>query len=93
MPDWLVISLTLLFLAHFVAFARLAMLRGGGYYLLVTGLFAALTASFAVRGLAPDWAMGGVAVHLWLRYLSWVMAAVTLPMLVVRIVARRRARG
>ena len=90
MPDWLVIALTLLFFAHFAAFARLAVRRGGAYYLLVTALFAALTASFAVRFLAPAWSLGGVAVHLWLRYAAWAVAIVTVPMMVMRILARRR---
>ncbi len=92
MPDWLVIALALLFFAHFVAFARLAVLRGGAYYWLVTSLFAALTASFAVRLLAPAWTLGGVALHLWLRYTAWAVAVVTIPMLVTRIRRRQRAR-
>lgn len=93
MPDWLVIALALLFLAHLLAFARLAVRRGGAYYWMVTALFAALTASFAVRLLAPDHVVGGMATHLWLRYAAWAVAAVTLPWLIARIVARRRARG
>jgi len=91
MPQWLVALLTLLFLVHLVAFARLAVRRGGAYYAMVTGLFVALTASFGTRWVAPGLQLAGQPLYQWLRYAAWIVAAVTLPMLIVRVLRRARA--
>ncbi len=90
MPQWLIALLALLFLVHLLAFARLTLRRGGGYYWLLTVLFLALTASFTVRLFFPGWQVGGHALHAMLRYLAWGLAAVTLPMLIARLLRRKK---
>lgn len=91
MPQWLIALLALLFLAHLLAFTILALRRGGGYYWLLAALFLSLTASFTLRLLFPSWQVGGQAVHVMLRYLAWAMSAVTVPILITRLVKRKRA--
>lgn len=90
MPQWFIALLALLFLVHLLVFARLVVRRGGAYYFLLTILFLALTASFTVRLMAPGWQLGGQAVHMVLRYLSWALAAVTVPMLIARLWGGRK---
>ena len=89
MPDWLVAMLALTFLVHWVVFARLATICGGHYYWLVSSVFLVLTASFSLRLFAPGLQLATLPLYLVLRYLAWALAAITLPMLVVRIWNRK----
>jgi hypothetical protein len=84
MPQWIFAGLALLFFAHLLVFSNLALRRGDAYYWLLTVMFLALTGSFTLRLLVPDWQVGGQEAHVLLRYLSWAIAAVTLPMLIAR---------
>jgi hypothetical protein len=92
MPQWLVALLALLFLVHLLAFLVLALRRGGYYYWLLTALFLTLTASFTLRLLLPGWQVAGQAVYVMLRYLSWAIAAVTVPILIARLLKRKNTR-
>lgn len=89
MPDWLIIFLVFLFFAHWLAFTRLAVVRGLLYYWLLSALFLLLTSSFLARLLAPGWDVAGIPLHLLLRYGAWALAAVTIPMLIARLLRRR----
>ncbi|MEM9303324.1 MAG: hypothetical protein AAGE01_14510 [Pseudomonadota bacterium] len=92
LPDWLAPILTLLFAIHLVAFGRLAVRQGGAYRWLLCLLFAALTASFAFRWLAPEASLGATPVHGLFRYVAWATAGVTVPILLWRLAQRFRAR-
>lgn len=88
MPLWLNIFLVFLFLIHWLAFTRLAVLRGQLYYWLLSLLFFMLTLSFSLRYLNPTLELAGQPLHLLLRYMAWVLTGVTIPILIMRL--RRR---
>jgi hypothetical protein len=90
MPQWLPPLMTFLFAIHLAVFGRLAVRRGEAYYWLLCALFTALTASFALRWLAPELAVGSMPLHLAARYGAWGLACVTLPLLVLRVMRRSR---
>ena len=90
MPDWLVVTLAAIFLVHLVVFTRLAALRGEGYYWLISCIFLVLTASFGLRFFAPEIHFSNFPLYLALRYLAWVLALITLPMLVRRLLIKRK---
>ena len=89
MPNWLIIFLALLFLAHWIAFTRLAVIRGQLYYWLLSLLFLLLTSSFTIRLLLPDFDIMGQPLHLLFRYTAWALGAVTIPMMILRLRKRR----
>ena len=77
--------LAVLFMAHWIAFTRLAIIRGQLYYWLLSLLFFLLTSSFTLRLINPDLTLSGQPLHLLLRYSAWIVAAVTIPMLVLKL--------
>ena len=83
-------ALVALFAIHMIAFVRLGMKRRERYYAALVVTFALLTATFAVRLVAPDAMIGSLELHRGLRMLAWVSAAVTLTWTIVRLVRRRR---
>jgi hypothetical protein len=89
MPDGLILFLAFLFLAHWIAFTRLAVIRGQLYYWLLSLLFLLLTTSFTLRILMPDFELMGQPLHLLFRYTAWALAAVTIPMMIFRVRKRR----
>ncbi|MDX1570912.1 MAG: hypothetical protein R3200_10520 [Xanthomonadales bacterium] len=76
------------FAIHLIVFARLAIVRKQGYYWLVAGLFAVLTLSFTLRLWVPELRLGDYHAHILLRIVAWAMAAVTLPILGLRLYRR-----
>jgi hypothetical protein len=90
MPIWLVWFLLVIFVAHLIAFARLAYLHRNLRYALVTLTFVLLVASFSLRLGAPEWMIGQTPVHWLLRYLAWATAVITISWLIrVKLAARR----
>jgi len=85
MPFWLIVFLAVLFMLHWIAFMRLAIIRRQRYYWLLSLLFFLLTASFTLRLINPDLLLSGQPVHLLLRYSAWAITAVTVPMLVLKL--------
>ena len=85
MPFWLIVFLVVLFMLHWIAFMRLAIIRGQRYYWLLSLLFFLLTSSFTLRLINPDLSLIGHPVHLLLRYSAWVITAVTIPMLILKL--------
>jgi hypothetical protein len=85
MPFWLTVFLAVLFMAHWIAFMRLAIIRGQLYYWLLSLLFLLLTSSFTLRLINPDLSLFGQPVHLLLRYSAWTITAVTIPILVLKL--------
>jgi len=92
MPFWLNIFLIFLFMFHWIAFTRLAMLRGQAYYWLLSLLFFLLTLSFSLRLLNPTLELAGQPLHLLLRYTAWALTGVTIPLLIMRLWRRRSRR-
>ena len=90
MPDWSIALMLVVFAIHLIVFARLAIIRKQGYYWLVATLFAVLTVSFSLRLWFPELRLGHYHAHMLVRLLGWVMAAVTLPILGLRIYRRFR---
>ncbi len=90
MPDWLVILLFLIFVVHLVIFGRLAMQRKLRYYWLVTAVFAVLSISFGLRLFLPEWMLGPLAAYQLFRYFAWLLAAITIPWLVIRLLNKRK---
>jgi hypothetical protein len=84
MPSWLIVFLAVLFMAHWIAFMRLAIIRGQLYYWLLSLLFFLLTSSFTLRLINTDLSLIGQPLHLLLRYSAWAITAVTIPMLVLK---------
>jgi len=91
MPLWLNIFLAFLFLIHWIAFTRLAVLRGQPYYWLLSLLFFMLTLSFSLRLLSPTLELAGHPLHLLLRYMAWALTGVTIPLLIMKL-RRRQSR-
>lgn len=90
MPVWLVWFLLIVFVAHLLAFARLAYRHRSPRYALVTLTFVLLVASFSLRLGAPGWAIGSTPVHWLLRYLAWGFAVISIAWLIrVKLAARR----
>jgi hypothetical protein len=85
MPFWLNVFLVILFLIHWIAFTRLAMLRSLVYFWLLSLLFFLLTMSFSLRLLYPNIEVAGQPLHLLLRYGAWALTGVTIPILIVRL--------
>ena len=92
MPIWMNIFLAFLFLVHWVAFTRLAMLRGQLYFWLLSLLFFLLTLSFSLRLLNPTLELVGQPLHLLLRYVAWALTGVTIPILIMRLRQRLSQR-
>jgi len=90
MAEWVVISLLLVFAVHLVIFTRLALKHRLPYYWLISAVFAVLVTSFGLRLLAPDWMLGSFAVYQLFRYIAWMLAAITIPWMVIRILNRKR---
>ena len=90
MPEWLVIFLLLVFVIHLVIFGRLALKRKLFYYWLVTAVFAMLVASFGLRLIVPGWMLGPLAGYELFRYLAWLLAVITIPWMVARLLTKRR---
>jgi hypothetical protein len=90
MAEWLVISLLLVFTAHLVIFTRLALKRRLPYYWLISAVFAVLVTSFGLRLFAPDWMLGSFAGYQLFRYIAWLLAAITIPWMLIRILNRKR---
>ena len=92
MPAWLNVSLAVLFLVHWLAFTALALRRKQAYYWLLSVLFLLLTSSFALRVLNPTLELAGQPLHQLTRYMAWALAAVTIPMLIIRMRTRRAGK-
>jgi hypothetical protein len=90
MPEWLVILLFMIFVIHLVIFGRLATMQKLPYYWLVTAVFAVLSVSFGLRLFAPEWMLGPLAAYQLFRYFAWLLAAITIPWMVVRLLRKRR---
>ena len=90
MPEWLVIFLLLVFIVHLIIFSRLALKQKLPYYWLVSAVFAMLVASFGFRVFAPDWMLGPLAAYQLFRYFAWLLAVITIPWLVIRLLNKRR---
>ena len=90
MPEWLVILLLLVFIVHLVIFSRLALKKKLPYYWLVSAVFAMLVASFGLRVFAPEWMLGPLAAYQLFRYFAWLLAVITIPWLVIRLLNKRR---
>jgi len=85
--------LLIVFLVHLVAFAVLGLRRRQVYYLSLVTTFALLSASMAVRLLAPEGAADGdLALATALRAAAWVAACVSIGWTLLRIRRRRLAR-
>jgi hypothetical protein len=89
MPEWLVIVLLLIFVIHLVVFGRLAVNRKLPYYWLVTAVFAVLSISFGLRLFTPQLTLGPLAAYQLFRYFAWLLAAITIPWLVIRLLNKR----
>ena len=90
MPEWLVILLFLVFVIHLVIFSRLAINRRLPYYWLVSAVFFMLVASFGLRLFAPVWMLGPLAGYQLFRYFAWLLAAITIPWLVIRLLNKHK---
>ncbi len=90
MPEWLVILLLLIFIIHLVIFGRMAVRQKQPYFWLVTAVFAMLVASFGLRGFAPECMLGPLAGHQLFRYFAWLLAAITIPWMVMRLINKRK---
>ena len=90
MPEWLVILLLLVFIVHLVIFSRMALKHKLPYYWLVSAVFAMLVASFGLRVFAPEWMLGRLAGYQLFRYFAWLLAVITIPWLVIRLLNKRR---
>jgi hypothetical protein len=90
MPEWLVTALFLIFVIHLVVFGRLAVNRKLPYYWLVTAVFATLSVSFGLRLFSPDLMLGSLAAYQLFRYFAWLLAAITIPWLVIRLLNKRK---
>ena len=90
MPEWLVILLLLIFVIHLVIFGRMAVRQKLPYFWLVTAVFAMLVASFGLRVFAPEWMLGPLAGYQLFRYFAWLLAAITIPWMVVRLINKRK---
>ena len=55
------------------------------YYWLLSLLFLLLTSSFTLKALNPELELAGQPVHLLTRFLAWVLTAVTIPILIIRL--------
>lgn len=82
--------LMLLFAAHLVGFSVLGLRRREWYYLALILTFGVLTGSFALRLFAPGFEVGGASLYLWLRYVAWGAAAVSISWTAMRMQQRRR---
>ena len=89
MPEWLVILLLLIFVIHLVIFGRLARKRKLPYFWLVTAVFAMLVASFGLRLFASEWMLGPLVAYQLFRYFAWLLAAVTIPWMMIRLFNKR----
>jgi hypothetical protein len=90
MPDWLVMLLFVVFLVHLMIFVRLGIVRGDGYYWLVSSVFLVLTASFGLRIWAPEIQVVDQPLYQMLRYLAWLLAAITIPTMIWRRVRAKK---
>lgn len=88
MPEWLVILLFMIFVIHLVIFGRLATIQKLRYYWLVAAVFALLSVSFGLRLFTPEWMLGPLAAYQLFRYFAWLLAAITIPWMVIRLLKK-----
>ena len=93
MSDWYVPVMFVLFAAHLVPFVVIGIKRRQLYYIAPVITFSLLTAAFGLRLFAPELEVGGRPLHEPVRYAAWIACAVSIPLFIVRIRQRRRARA
>jgi hypothetical protein len=92
MGKWYDPVMFLLFAAHLVPMLVVGIKRRELYYLAPITTFALLTLTFGLRLFAPELEVGGRPLHEPVRYAAWTAAAVSIPLLILRIRQRRRDR-
>lgn len=95
MGAWYDPVMFVMFAGHLVPMLVVGLKRRELYYLAPIITFALLTATFGLRWLAPGFVLGSMTVplHQALRYIAWIAAAISIPLLVIRIRRRRRERA
>ena len=84
MPDWLIELLIFVFIAHFVAFVRLAYIRKDRRYILVSLTFFLLILSFSTRLWWPRAHLGPISIHWDFRIAAWTSTLAVIVMLLKR---------
>jgi hypothetical protein len=93
MTHWYNPLMFALFGAHLIPMVVLGIKRRELYYLAPITTFALLTLTYGLRLFAPELEVAGRPLHEPVRYLAWTAAAISIPLLVVRIRQRRRERS
>ena len=78
MPHWLVVTLLIVFVAHFVVILALAFKRHDSYYALVSFTFLLLVIAYALRLGVADWSIAGIKTYWYFRIAAWSMACVSI---------------
>jgi len=92
MDNWYDPVMFALFAAHLIPMLVIGIKRRELYYLAPITTFALLTLTFGLRLFAPEFEVGGRPLHEPVRYAAWTAAAISIPLLVLRIRKRRRDR-
>jgi len=93
MSHWYDTFMFMLFAAHLIPMLIVGIKRRELYYLAPITTFALLTLTFGLRLFSPDFEVGGRPLHDSVRYAAWTAAAVSIPLLILRIRKRRRDRA
>jgi len=93
MSHWYDPIMFVLFSAHLIPMLVVGLKRREWYYLAPITTFALLSLTFGLRLFAPEFEIGGRPLHEPVRYAAWTAAAVSIPLLILRIRKRRRERA
>lgn len=93
MSHWYDPIMFVLFAAHLIPMLIVGLKRRERYYLAPITTFALLTLTFGLRLFAPELEIGGRPLHEPVRYAAWTAAAVSIPLLILRIRKRRLDRA
>jgi hypothetical protein len=84
MPEWLILSLLVVFVIHLALFVRLALKKKEGYYWLVSTTFFLLVLSFSSRLWFESIIIFGIPVYWFPRIAAWMCTAVAVTFAIRR---------
>jgi hypothetical protein len=78
MPHWLIVTLLVVFVVHFIIFTILTIKNLSGYYCCVAATFFLLIIAYSLRLWAADWRFAGIKIFWYFRIAAWSMACISL---------------
>jgi hypothetical protein len=90
MPQWLIVSLLIVFAIHFVVFSSLFFIRKDRYFAFISITFLLLVLSYSSRIWLGNFHFAGVKLFWAFRMAAWTSALISISMTIRRFVRARK---